>query len=82
MSYTVLILRGATRQLAQLPPEAYSAVRDCIRELAAEPFPAESAQVAGRDGWRVRVGVYRVVYEVDAGSRRVTVLEVGRRSDA
>jgi mRNA-degrading endonuclease RelE of RelBE toxin-antitoxin system len=36
----------------------------------------------GRDGRRVRGGSYRVIYEIDAGSRLVTVLEVGRRSDA
>jgi mRNA interferase RelE/StbE len=82
MSYAVLILPIASRQLAQLPQADYTAVRDRIRELAAEPLPAESLEIPGRDGRRARVGAYRVIYDVDAGARRVTVLEVGRRSDA
>ena len=82
MTYILLILPGASRQLARLPVGDYAAVRDRIRSLAADPFPNESLPVAGRDGRRVRVGSWRVIYEVDAQSGRVTVLEVGRRSDA
>jgi mRNA interferase RelE/StbE len=82
MSYAVLILPRASRQLAQLPAPDYTAVRDRIRELAADPLPAESLEISGRDGRRMRVGAHRVIYEVDAGAHRVTVLEVGRRSDA
>ena len=52
MSYSVLILPGASRQLAQLPLQDYEAVRDRIRELAVEPLSAESMSIAGRDGRR------------------------------
>lgn len=82
MSYSLLILPGASRQLAQLPAEDYAAVCDRIRELADEPVSAESLPIAGRDGRRMRVGSYRVIYQIDSRAGQITVLEVGRRSDA
>ncbi|HUI40431.1 MAG TPA: type II toxin-antitoxin system RelE/ParE family toxin [Terriglobia bacterium] len=82
MSYSLLILRGAARQFAALPAEAFAEVRDRIRRLAADPLPPEAAQIAGQEGWRVRAGSYRVIYEVDTRAARVTVLDVSRRADA
>ena len=81
MSYGILILRRAARQLAGLPPEAYAAVRDCVRALGSEPLPPESEKIAGREGWRLPVGRYRVIYKVDLPAAKVTVLDVSPRSD-
>ena len=82
MSYEVLVLRRAARQLANLPPDVYTAVRDRIRELSAAALPPESEKIAGREGWRVPAGRYRVIYKVDSAAARVTVLDVSPRSDA
>lgn len=68
MSYEVLIRRRATKQLAQLP------LRD-------SPRPQGCLKLTGRAGWRIRVGDYRVIYEVDDPNRTVTVLDVGNRRD-
>ena len=81
MSYAILILAGAARQLAALPPEAYAAVRDRIRGLGTEPLPMESEKITGREGWHVPVGRYRIIYEVDLPSARVTVLDISPRGD-
>ncbi len=35
----------------------------------------------GREGWRIRVGNYRVIYEIDDQAMTVTVLHVGHRRD-
>jgi mRNA interferase RelE/StbE len=82
VSYSILILARAARQLAALPPEVYVAVCDRIRTFASEPLPLESEKIAGRDGWRVPVGRHRVLYKVDQPTARVTVLDVSARSDA
>jgi mRNA interferase RelE/StbE len=37
--------------------------------------------LAGRDGWRIRIGQYRVIYEIENAIRVVTVLDVGHRRD-
>lgn len=81
MSYTVLILRRAQKEVAKLPNEAYERVRDSINALAQEPRPPGCLKLTGREGWRIRVGQYRVIYEVDDTQRIVTVFHVGHRRD-
>jgi len=81
MSYSIAILRRAQKELSDLPHESYGRVRDAIRELAAEPRPSGSKKLTGRDGWRIRVGPYRVIYEINDANRSVTVLHIGHRRD-
>lgn len=81
MNYAVLILRRAQAQLGKLPAGVYDAVRDRIRNLGDEPRPHGCKKLVGREGWRVRVGDYRVIYEVDDDLKTVTVLDVGNRRD-
>jgi mRNA interferase RelE/StbE len=81
MSYDLRILRPAHKQLAQLPPGDYEHVRDAIRALAYAPRPHGCRKLTGRDGWRIRVGDYRVIFEIDDQARAVTVLSVGHRRD-
>ena len=82
MNYTVSILRRAQRELAELPSREYGRVRDAVRGLGQNPRPRGCLKLTGREGWRMRVGLYRVIYEVDDRHRVVTVLHVGHRRDA
>jgi mRNA interferase RelE/StbE len=81
VSYRVLILRRAQRELAQLPTEVYERIRDAIRALAEDPRPPNGLKLTGRTGWRMRVGDYRMIYEIDDSQQVVTVLHVGHRRD-
>lgn len=81
MTYIISILRRAQRELAQLPIEAYERVRDAIRALAQDPRPPGCLKLTGREGWRIRVGDYRVVYEIDDDQKAITVLHVRHRRD-
>lgn len=81
MIYKVAILRRAQKELGGLPGEAFGRVRDAIRGLAQEPRPPGCLKLAGRDGWRIRIGNYRVVYEIDDSDQKVSVLHVGHRRD-
>ncbi len=81
MSYTVLILQRAQKELAKLPSAEYERVRDKIRSLAKSPRPSGCIKLTGREGWRLRVGKYRVLYEIDDQQETVTVLHIGLRKD-
>ncbi|HAZ31455.1 MAG TPA: type II toxin-antitoxin system mRNA interferase toxin, RelE/StbE family [Dehalococcoidia bacterium] len=81
MSYALYILRRAQKGLAQLPTEAYERIRHDIRALAQNPRPPGCLKLRGREGWRIRVGGYRVIYEIDDKQQVVTVLDVGHRRD-
>ncbi len=81
MIYAISILRRAQRELAGLPQEPYMRVRDAIRELAEEPRPNGSKKLVGRSGWRIRVGSYRVVYEINDANHAITIMHIGHRRD-
>ena len=81
MNYSLFILPRAQKELAQLNTGAFARVRDAIRELANDPRPPGCLKLAGRDGYRLRVGEFRVICEIDDGHRLVTVLSVGHRRD-
>ena len=81
MSYRIFILRRAQKELAQLPNTAYERAKNAIRKLAENPRPRGCRKLSGRDGWRIRVGDYRVIYEIDDTQQTVTVLHIGHRRD-
>lgn len=81
MPYALRILRRAQRELAALPSQVYERVRDAIFALDEEPRPAGCLKLAGRDGWRIRAGDYRVLYEIDDRNQVVTILHIGHRRD-
>jgi len=81
MTYSLLILKRAQRELAALAGEPYERVKDAIMRLADDPRPSGCTKLVGREGWRIRVGDYRVVYEIDDRQRVVTVLHIGHRKD-
>jgi len=81
MRYSLHIIRRAQKELAQLPDRPYSQAVDAIRALAEDPRPHGCQKLTAREGWRVRVGDYRVIYDIDDKRREVTVLHVGHRRD-
>ena len=81
MPYSVSILRRAQKELADLPLHEYPRVASALRALADDPRPHRCAKLTARDGWRIRVGNYRVLFDVDDSRRTVTVVHVGNRRD-
>ena len=70
MNYAVSILRRAQKELGQLSSPSFERVCDAIQALAGNPRPPGCRKLVGRDGWRIRVGDYRVIYERRPGSNR------------
>lgn len=81
MSYSLLMLRRAQRELADVPPGAYEPIVTAIRSLADVPRPPRCAKLTGREGWRIRIGEYRVIYEIDDAQQTITILHIGNRRD-
>lgn len=81
MIYEVLILRRAQKELAGLPKGDYDRLRDAVAAFGENPRPAGCKKLVGREGWRIRSGDYRVIYEIDDVRRKVTVLHIGHRRD-
>jgi len=75
--YEVLIERSAERDLNSLPTVIYNRIVPRIRALADTPRPAGCHKLAGsKNDWRIRLGDYRIVYEVDDARKLVKIFRV------
>ncbi|MDB9493895.1 type II toxin-antitoxin system RelE/ParE family toxin [Spirulina subsalsa CS-330] len=81
MSYQINILRHAQKSLSKLPQDEYERIKETIQLLATTPRPNGSRKLTGREGWRLRVGDYRVIYEIDDPQKTITVLSIGHRCE-
>lgn len=46
-----------------------------------EPRPSGCKKLKGREGWRIRVGDYPVVYDIDDDAQTALILNIGHRRD-
>ena len=81
MSYRVDILRIAQKQLARVDRQFQLRIIEAIRALAHDPRPHGSMKLSGRAAMRIRVGAYRVIYEVHDGHLLILVVALGHRRD-
>ena len=81
MSYEVFILRRAQKELAALPKTDYERMRDAVVALAENPRPTGCKKLTGREGWRIRIGDYRVLYDINDQTLTVLVVSVAHRRD-
>jgi mRNA interferase RelE/StbE len=84
VSYTVRLESRAERQLKALPDDVLRRVDAKLRALATIPRPRGVKKLQGREGegWRVRVGDYRILYTVDDAARLVSVYRIDLRARA
>jgi mRNA interferase RelE/StbE len=80
--YRVFLERAAEKDLARLSSEVHDRVISAIRGLASDPRPPGCRKLAGsKHDWRIRVGDYRVVYEIADEIRIVRVNRVRHRRE-
>jgi mRNA interferase RelE/StbE len=81
-SYRVLISPGAERRLGKLPREMQKRISTVISALSSDPRPDGVVRLSGPSGaWRIRVGVYRVVYTIEDDRLLILVVKIGPRRD-
>lgn len=81
VTYVVEFTAGALRQIKKLPRPARDRILDAIEDLAEDPRPHGSKKLADRQAWRIRIGDYRVIYDVDDGQLMVTVVRAAHRRE-
>jgi len=80
--YEILLAKPAGRDLKHLPPDTFDRILEKIRALADEPRPSGCRKLSGTErDYRVRVGDYRILYEIIDEAREIRVYRVGHRRD-
>ena len=81
MVYRLEVSHTAHRQIRRLPAQTQDRVNRVIVRLAENPRPPGAKKLTARDGYRVRVGDYRILYQVDDGAKVVIIFRVMSRRD-
>ncbi|AXE37802.1 type II toxin-antitoxin system RelE family toxin [Acidipropionibacterium virtanenii] len=82
MTYRVEFTRAAAKQVRKLPRQIRDRILTAVAGLAAEPRPQGAKKLVGEDtAWRIRIGNYRVIYDVLDEELIVTVVRAGHRRE-
>lgn len=82
IEHSVEFTTAAARQVRKLPKNERARVLDAIDGLAEDPRPHGARKLVGAElAWRIRIGDYRVVYDIEDDRLTVTVVRAGHRRE-
>jgi mRNA interferase RelE/StbE len=81
VSWRVEVQRSAEKELASLSSQARERITEALRAMTENPFPHGFKKLKGSDGYRIRVGDYRVLYRVNHAAKVISVGVIGHRKE-
>ena len=79
--YEVRFRKSVSKDLEPIPKREVQRIVAAIAALAGEPRPPQSRKLSGSEKYRLRCGVYRILYEIQDDVLIVCVVKVGHRRD-
>ena len=73
--------RQSKKQILQILPPHFQRIQEQIDKLRENPRPDGAKKLKGETGFRVRVGDYRILYEINDEVRTITIYRVKHRRD-
>lgn len=77
MSWTVEVQRSAEKELGALPPQIRERIANVLRAMKDDPFPHGVKKLNAREGYRIRVGDYRILFRVNRDARIIWIGAIG-----
>ncbi|MBS3772049.1 MAG: type II toxin-antitoxin system RelE/ParE family toxin [Bacteroidales bacterium] len=80
--YEILFESKAEKELLELPKEDLKRIDTKIRQLNKNPRPPGIKKLVGKiEGWRIRAGDYRILYQIDDEKKLVKVYRIKHRRE-
>ena len=80
-SYELVFRKSVAKDLRALPKQDVKRIMQRSCSLAEDPRPAGCERLSSQQRYRVRQGVYRIIYEINDGRLMVLVVKVGHRRE-
>ena len=80
-SYSITISKSAQKQLDKLQDDIADRIITSIYDLANNPRPNGFKKLKGREAYRIRIGNYRVIYEIFDDVLLIVIIALGHRKD-
>jgi len=81
MIYQMIIPNAVQKQIKKLPRENQSNILDCLVKLQTNPRPSGYLKMKNTEGYRIRMGDYRILYDIDDQEQKITLRKIGHRRD-
>jgi len=81
VNYRIEVRPAALKALRKVHPNDRARIHGAIALLARDPRPPGARALQGRDGFRVRIGDYRVLYTIQDDVLLIVVVALGHRRD-
>ncbi|CAI8154572.1 MAG: Toxin RelE [Pseudidiomarina mangrovi] len=79
-SYSLVVKKSVAKDLQGIPKKDILRILTCLQGLMDNPRPAGCEKLSGQERYRIRQGVYRVIYEITDRQLIVTVVKIAHRS--
>ena len=79
--FEVIFKQSVAKDLRQIPKKDVTRILKRIKSLNVEPRPAGVEKLSGHEKYRIRQGVYRILYEIRNSELVVVVVKIGHRRD-
>ena len=80
--YKVFLEKRAEREIKKLPAEIFYRITPKLKTLSENPKPPGCRKITGaKSDWRIRIGDYRIIYEIDEQEKAVKVMRIRHRRD-
>lgn len=79
--YDVVLRKSVFKDLDGIPKKDVKRIMGSIGALADNPRPPQATKLAGQERYRIRQGVYRIIYSIEEDRLIVCVVKVGHRRD-
>lgn len=80
-SYELVFKRSVVKDLRAIPNRDVARIVACIERLRDDPRPPQSRKLSAQERYRLRLGRYRILYEIHDGRLIVTVIKVAHRRE-
>lgn len=80
MTYSIEYSRAAKKQIKKLPKDVHVHLEQVLLILAENPFPPAAGKLANSDLWKIRLGKYRLIYQVFKNQLIVFLIRIDHRS--
>lgn len=81
-NYKIEIAKSAEKSLYKIPKAYLVKIIDALKALATNPYPSGCKKLTGEEQtYRIRVGSYRIIYEIFDNLILIKVLKIGHRKD-
>jgi mRNA interferase RelE/StbE len=80
-NFEIIFKRSVAKDLRQIPKKDIAKILKRVEALRAEPRPPGVEKLSGQEKYRIRQGVYRILYEIRNHELIVVVVKIGHRHD-